>query len=271
MQGYKLLSSTGKNKQLNINQEKPKEMTLAKIYLLGQEREVLWTHMGYHREIGLNGRPSSIVMGGHITVSFTSQASDDIILYSMTKDSQEPTEKDKMFEGKLCFYEDGFDYPPTKTYFYNDAFLIYFQESFSASNGMQTTITISPAIQDYGAPVEKSWNQKQGSKNEDAPSSPSSPLEEHDPQILECYYTDLEGNKTAEPLTGDEVYLVLKTQSMIGETIDIELSNHAQDFLYNDELLPDDLIKAFQVTSDLHKIKLKVALPQKEPVQPTKA
>ncbi len=81
-------------------------MTLAKIYLSGQERELLWVDTNYRREIGKSGKPTTEVMGGFITFCFISQADDDILLRSIIKKSNDESgeEKDKMLKGEVCFF-----------------------------------------------------------------------------------------------------------------------------------------------------------------------
>ncbi len=136
-------------------------MNQAKLFIMGQERELLWVSTNYHRLLGSDGSPSSGLLGGLITVCFSSQAQDDFLLHWMTKESQDRTwnEVDKMEAGKICFYADGFDYPPYKTWEFNDAHLVYYREIFHAIGviPMQTVITISPAIQDYGSELVKFW------------------------------------------------------------------------------------------------------------------
>jgi len=118
--------------------------------------------MNYHREIRMNDKPATDFIGGLITLCFATDRDTDIILRWMTKENQDNTwnEADKMEEGKVCFYENGFDYPPTKTYEFNDAHLIYFKETFNAEGEepMQTILTISPAIQNYETEFVKRWN-----------------------------------------------------------------------------------------------------------------
>ncbi|MBE7635072.1 hypothetical protein G1K75_12620 [Tenacibaculum finnmarkense] len=151
-------------------------MTLAKLFILGKEIELLWTDINYHREIRMNGKPSTHVIGGLITLCFATDRDTDIILRWMTKENEDNTwqEVDKMEKGKICFYENGFDYPPTKTYQFNDAHLIYFKETFSTygEEPMKTIITISPAIQNYGTEFPKRWNVSWIPPNERTPYKP---------------------------------------------------------------------------------------------------
>ncbi len=46
-------------------------MTEAKLFILGQEIELLWTEIQYHREVRINGKPSTEVLGGLITLCFS--------------------------------------------------------------------------------------------------------------------------------------------------------------------------------------------------------
>ncbi len=236
-------------------------MVSAKLFVLKQERELLWIDTDYYRETSReNGRPTSEVIGGLLTCSFVPERGDDIFLNWMLKDSIDDTgqEKDKMEEGKICFYENGFDYPATKTYKFNDAFLISYEETFSALSGMQAILKISPGIQDYGIYFLKRWNVSHIS-----PESESYPIqEEKKPEVVKCYYTDLEGNKKASPRTGEEIYVVLETKNAIGETIDIDLSNHTKDFIYKGEVIENDVLKDYTVNSSVEKIKIKVIAQQ---------
>ncbi|MFB9057623.1 type VI secretion system tube protein TssD [Mariniflexile ostreae] len=138
-------------------------MTEAKLFILGQEIELIWSDMNYYRDIQMNGKPATGIMGGLITVCLATNHYTDLILRWMTKESEYDTwnEAEKTEKGKVCFYENGFDYPPTKTYEFNDSHLIYFKETFNAEGKqpMQTILTISPAIQNYGADFVKLWNE----------------------------------------------------------------------------------------------------------------
>ncbi len=137
-------------------------MTLAKLFILGQEIELLWADMNYYRDTRINGKPASDTNGGLITLCYVTDRYSDLVLHWMTKKNEDETwnEVDKMEQGKVCFYENGFEYPPTKTYKFEDAHLIYFREVFFAegTQPMQTILTISPAIQNYGADLVKLWN-----------------------------------------------------------------------------------------------------------------
>ncbi|WP_172915019.1 hypothetical protein [Capnocytophaga canis] len=81
---------------------------------------------------------------------------------------------------------------------------------------------------------------------------------------VRCYYTDLEDNPKAEVYIGDEVYLVIESEKMIGEIINIELSDEHKDFEYQGEILENDILRDILIEEDYQKILLKVVAPQKE-------
>jgi len=238
-------------------------MTLAKLFILGQEIELLWTDMNYHREIRMNGKPATEIMGGLITVCFATNQNTDQILRWMTKENEDNTwnEADKMEEGKVCFYENGFDYPPTKTYEFNDAHLIYFKESFYAEGEepMQTTITISPAIQNYGIEFVKRWNVSWMPPSEKIPYQPK---ENFAPKVIDYYITNTDGNRIEEGEIGNIIFLNIKTKNLIGELLSINLEDKNVDFKYKGKVLRNDILSDYKVTSDIEKIKLEV-IPQK--------
>jgi hypothetical protein len=234
-------------------------MTEAKLFILGQEIELLWTDMHYYREVRMNGKPSTEVMGGSITLCFATNHKTDQVLRWMTKESEDDTweEVDKMEEGKVCFYESGFDYPPTKTYKFNDAHLIYFKEIFYANDWqpMETIITISPAIQNYGTEFPKRWNVSWIPPSERMPyqSTNNSSL-----QITKTHYEDLDGNKTEKLTIGKDVYLVIESSNILGKKIDIDLSDKEKDFIYKGQVLENDILKNLVINSNIQKEKLTI-------------
>jgi len=235
-------------------------MTLAKLFILRQEIELLWTDMDYHREIRMNGEPATDVISGLITLCFATDRDTDIILRWMTKGNEDNTwnEADKMEEGKVCFYENGFDYPPTKTYEFNNAHLIYFKENFCAEceEPMQTTITISPAIQNYGVEFVKRWNVSW------IPHSERMPYQvienKNTKRYTKAYLTNINGEEISNYKVGDIILLCLKTENRIGDKVTINLNDPKYDFEHNGIPLENDTLKNYLVKDNLEQVKLKV-------------
>lgn len=246
-----------------ISFEEKNIMANAKLFVLEMEIELLWTDMEYYREVRVNGRADSEVLGGLITVGFPANESTDKVLEWMTKESHDKTGKelDKMEKGKVCFYADGFDYPPTRTYEFNDAFLTYFSEEFNAESQdpMTTVITISPAIQNYaGEDLVKRWNVSWIEPEEEEPYQPANTAPEKKPTVEDYFLTDSNGSRIEEAKVGDTIFLNVKTKDLIGETLTISLNDKNADFKYKGKVLPNDTISDYKINSDLVKIRLEV-------------
>ncbi|MFD1604843.1 type VI secretion system tube protein TssD [Flavobacterium artemisiae] len=126
-------------------------MTSAKLFILGGERELLWVYTNYYRYTLSDNSPASGIEGGLITLCFVTQENDDLFLQNMTKNVEKET--DRMEKGEIHFYNKGNHDNPIRKYKFNDAYLVEFSEIFDAdgTENMQTILTISPAIQNYGS------------------------------------------------------------------------------------------------------------------------
>lgn len=178
----------------------------------------------------------------------------------MTKENEDNTwnEADKMEDGKICFYENGLDYPPTKTYSFRDTHLIYFKEIFNAEGEepMQTIITISPAIQNYGALMLKRWNESWVPPSE---IMPYQAIENNEPNLLEYHIENLENKIIKEDLIKEnqEIYFVIKSKNTKDIIADIDLKNHSIDYEYKGKWMKNDIIKGITLEESLTKVKLK--------------
>lgn len=235
-------------------------MVQAKLFILKQEIELLWTDVSYSRQLRANGKPSSEVLGGLITVRFATRPDTDLVLRWMTKKSEDDSlcETDKMEEGKICFYKDGFGAPATKTYYFNDAFPVHYKEVFvtNTDQPMQTIMTISPAIQDYGAKLVKRWNLSHIAPSDETYVPSEVFVEEK--KITDIYYEDMDGNRVRKLHVGSEVYLVIQSENISGRKVNVNLSDRNYDFIHNGELLEDDMLRDLVISGDIHKEKLKI-------------
>jgi hypothetical protein len=242
-------------------------MIQSKLFVLKQEIELLWTEMTYERSAKPNGKPSSNVQGGLITVCFETTPKTDIILRWMTKDSLDDSlmELDKMEEGKVCFYANGYDYPPSKTYNFKDAFLVDYQQIFDSSNSapMQSMITISPAIQNYGADVIKPWNVSYVPPSEEAPAQAE---EKKEPRFLGYHFENANGTVIGQNniKINDVIHLILETENAEGDTITLNLDDDDLDYKYNGKRLKNDVLRGVKVTGEITKIKLTAVAQQNQ-------
>ncbi|OXE97407.1 type VI secretion system tube protein TssD [Flavobacterium araucananum] len=125
-------------------------MTSARLFILGEERDLLWTNMNYKRQVDAFGAPSTYIEGGLITLSFVSQENDYALWHNLLKGVHQET--DRMEKGEIHFYGSGDQDIPIRKYKFSDAYIVFFSETFDAfgSGSLQTVLTLSPAIQNYG-------------------------------------------------------------------------------------------------------------------------
>ena len=70
------------------------------------------------------------------------------------------------------------------------------------------------------------------------------------PDIIEAYFTDLQGNKIDLGEDEQEVYLVIEGENLSGLTLDFNLNNKDLDFKYKDNILENDTLKDYTFTND---------------------
>ena len=125
-------------------------MTSAKLFMMGEERELLGTYMDYYKRTDAKGAPASNLEGGFLKLSFVSQESDAIFWHHLTKVVDDETER--MEKGEIHFYSKGEEDLAIRKYKFRDAFIVAYSEEFNTDNteNRVTFLTISPAIQNYG-------------------------------------------------------------------------------------------------------------------------
>ncbi len=134
---------------------------VAKLFVFGQEREVVNAAITYHRLVNnQTGKAGYEPQGGLIDLEMLSSYDDDILARWIIN---EPEDKLCILtKGVLVFYKESFGNPPAFTYKFNDAALIKYSEVFSAQDDTPMTLkmTISPAIQEYKEQtVVKHWQE----------------------------------------------------------------------------------------------------------------
>ena len=84
------------------------------------------------------------------------------------------------------------------------------------------------------------------------------------PNIIEAYFTDLQGNTITEDAFVPDtlIYLEIEGENLQGETVDINLKNATVDFEYKGVYLQDDILRDYTFESDHDRIELKVIKPK---------
>ncbi|MCF6350176.1 MAG: hypothetical protein L3J23_03975 [Flavobacteriaceae bacterium] len=59
--------------------------------------------------------------------------------------------------------------------------------------------------------------------------------------------------------------MVIKTENLVGQIKNIDIGNFGKTFTYNGEVLENNTLNNFNISKDLHKIKLKIKAQQEKP------
>ena len=194
-------------------------------------------------------------------MGFEANRNSDILARWITKGSDDDTfkEADRMEEGEIRFYEEGFDDSPMRTYKFNDAYPVYFEEVFNANDNEQLTIvmSISPAIQEYGSKLIKDWNISYIPPSESTPTE-SEEEEKEEPKFLGYHFENEDGENIDQDKIriDDVIYLVIETENADGEKVTLNLDDDNLDYKYNGKVLENDTLKGVSVTGSVTKVKL---------------
>ncbi|MDE1208241.1 type VI secretion system tube protein TssD [Tenacibaculum larymnensis] len=233
----------------------------AKLFVCGEERELLTTNLNYNRLTDWNGKPTSALMGGTISVTFESQMYDDSFAEWIKADRTEnpkveyPANLYLLRDGKIVFYKDEFDGVELFQYNFQDGVLVNYYEAFDNQKGMYVTLTISPAMQDYRffnnstdwrrkSPTRyiKHWQESFIPPIKETPyKAKETNKSEKNPQIISGWWTKNKNDRLnlKKAKLGDTVYFHIETKDINdGEEIDCKLYD-LDKFLW-DYLYPDD-------------------------------
>jgi len=76
--------------------------------------------------------------------------------------------------------------------------------------------------------------------------------------------TDTNGDELERYKVGDTIILNIETANMIGDTMTISLEDKTHDFKYNGQVLQNDMIKDYLISSDSEKIELEIIAQENE-------
>ncbi len=224
-------------------------MIKAKLLINGIPVNVLWYVYTFGKATDLNNKPISIATFLGIRLCIESRKDLNLAQWAFASNQT------KQLELHI--------YPTilggrTIILYLSDCHLINWETIFSAigNQPMQEILSISAAgVKDSRFMTEYSayWRKTFPNKNV----KPTT-LGNKEEEIIDCYLTDLDGNENPNLEVEKEVYVHIKTENLIGQTKDIDIANFGKTFAFNEEILKDNTLSNFNITKDLHKVKLKV-------------
>ncbi|MDE1206023.1 type VI secretion system tube protein TssD [Tenacibaculum larymnensis] len=246
----------------------------AKLFVCGEERELISTSLNYIRLTDWNGKPTSALMGGTFTVTYESQMYDDTFIEWGIADRAEnkkidyPANLYLLRDGKVVFYEDDFDGVELFQYNFQDGTLINYHEVFNNQEGMYVTLTISPAMQDYRFFKNSTdWRRKsrtryikpwQESFIPPIKDTPYKAKEDVMPRFKRYFFENKNGERIQQDdiEINEKVILVIETENAEGETVTIDLKDDSLNYKYQDKVLENDILKRVSITGKQTKLEL---------------
>ncbi|MWW25356.1 type VI secretion system tube protein TssD [Algibacter lectus] len=224
----------------------------AKLYIEGQERNLLNSVLVYSQIADYNGRPTQLPVSEPLQLAFESTKDDELFYNYMFH-------PDRMFKGYIRFFKrDGFqkDFDIE----FANAHIINLYEHFSSTGDdpMYMHIIISYGISRVRGTIhEKKWNPSNPFVNEDV--EDTTPLGE--PEIVGYHIEDLDGNiiEKEEIEVGEEIILVVESSNAAGEIFELDLDDSKLDYEYNGVKLEEDKLEV-QIDGDTVNIPLKAIL-----------
>ncbi|MGG6231001.1 type VI secretion system tube protein TssD [Tenacibaculum sp. SDUM215027] len=247
----------------------------AKLFVCGEERELISTSLNYIRLTDWNGKPTSALMGGAFTATFKPEMYDDTFIEWIIADRKDnkkirhPFNLYLLRDGKVVFYEDDFDGVELFQYNFQDGVLINYHEVFDNQKGMQVTLTISPAMQDYRFFNNSTdWRRKSRTRyikpwqESFIPPIKETPYKAQEntnsKKVLNIYFEDIETKEKVKKVKPDQlVELVIVSKEMKNNKVDIDLNKYPFNFEYNKTPLEKNILKDILITKDTQKLTVK--------------
>ncbi|MCG8697690.1 MAG: hypothetical protein MI922_06515 [Bacteroidales bacterium] len=231
----------------------------------GVQRRVLNANYVIRQSMDVYQRPNAFPHGGYISLRMEVTGSEEDELWEW---AISPT---MMKNGRVRFFRrDGMSRFADLEFW--DAYCIELTESYSAygANSMCIQIILSAGVQRFrGIVFEKHWKVTDlslvgtsgmtylGNDMEEEEVNEVVQEEDTEPELLECYFTDKDGNRV-ETLYESTLILVIKSKNYAGKTVNINLDNPFFDFKYNGTELENDILENYTINKDMEKVELEV-------------
>ncbi len=224
-------------------------MVKAKLIIDEKELNVLWFNFGFNQNPDHNGRPLKKPVFAGLELIIETQKDLNFADWSFSINQTKHIE--------LFIYPVIMGGKTRKLYFY-DCHLVHWNNYFTSTGDqpMSEKLRITAAgVKDSNSTAEYSAYWRKTFKEDN---TALTTINDEQEDISEIYFTDLNGNKISDPAIGTDVYLVIKSNNVSGQSVDIDLSDKKKDFIYKEQVLEHDILENLIINSNTQREKLTV-------------
>lgn len=225
---------------------------IAKLVVDDKRFNILYYQLAFKRPCDFSGKPFTQTIGGLFKITLESTKDE---LFSEWALHPTMMKQAKIVQSPIRM--DG----KSRTFDLIDVHCLKNKVSFNSVNNRPMThrIVLSPAILKLDGVLlfEKYW------KETDLTSQNGSPtILYNKAELISYFITDEEGNTLEEYETGTKILLHIETKNAIGKNISISIKDKTHDFRYNGQLLQNDTLSEYTITTDLEKLELDIIAQQ---------
>ncbi|WP_299242229.1 type VI secretion system tube protein TssD [uncultured Aquimarina sp.] len=220
----------------------------SKLLFDDKEINILDFSYTFRQESDYNGKPSSKPQFAGLSVVIESTKDSDLLEWMinplLAKQLQIRIEP-RALNGK------------GRTLNFIDAHCVDYAELFNNESAHPMTLSLSitsAGVQEGATEFSEYWRVTYPNS---APITESS-APDNEPRVVEYYITDTNNRRIEETIAGETILLNIDSRNLIGEKLTINLDDQTVDFKYNGEILANDTLSDYEITSNLEKIELEV-------------
>ncbi len=223
----------------------------AKLIIDEKEINVLWFTFGFNQGADATGRPSQKSVFAGLKLIIETRKDLNLADWSFAPNETKQIE--------LHIYPVILGGKTRKLYFY-DCHLVNWINDFSSTDNqpMSETLNITAAgVKDSNFSTEYSAYWRTTFTQQEV--EPTTINNNAEGVIRETYFEDAQGNKLDILQPNLDACLVIKTENMEGKSINADLSKHKVSFIYNGDILTNDILEDISISSGIKKVNLKTA------------
>ncbi len=220
---------------------------ITKVIIDDIEHNVLKYNWSFNQKADKNGKPNSTPTGGLIKITIETTGNPLFNEWAINQNMMKYVQVVQSPSSRIT---------RNRVIEFYDSICVSIDDDFDGVNNqpMSTTVTISSPliVLDGTVIMEKYW--KVTDLEQQTPNNTTST----EPQIIGYYITNTENERISEYFAGDTIILNVETENCLGKLISLNLFDKEYDFKHNGIILKNDILKDYEINSDLEQITLEV-------------